>query len=259
MAVPKNIYGAKVGKLKAWVLSTLYWICWGGVLGVFHVAQVLALHLLGEPARRRVADVLNGALLLCLRILAIRPRLEVQAWPPQGRPLIVVANHQNPVDISGISWLLRAYQPAFVAKQELARSLPSVSYNLRHSGAALIDRKDARQSLREIARLGRLIAEEKRAAVIFPEGTRAKDGQMKAFAGAGVKTLLKNAPDALLVPICIDGAWRMNATGLFPLCLGHDICWRLMPAIDPAQEGGADAALEKAERAIRSALSTSRT
>ncbi len=245
-----------VKRISAWILSAFYWLAWGLCLGFFHVLQVVALHTRGESARRHVADALNRSLLLCLRLLGIRTHLHIQALPPTGRPLIVVANHQNQIDISGISWLLRRHAPAFVAKQELGHGLPSVSYNLRHSGAALIDRADARQSLREIARLGRMIAEEKRAAVIFPEGTRARDGKIKPFASAGVKTLLKYAPDALIVPVCIDGAWKMNADGMFPLHIGHDIHWTLLPAIDPLQAGGAEAALAMAETAIATTLPT---
>ena len=66
-----------------------------------------------------------------------------------------------------------------------------MSYNLRHSGAALINRDDAKQALTEIGRLGLLIDATNTSAVIFPEGTRSVTGEMKAFNAAGIKLLLK--------------------------------------------------------------------
>ncbi|NNM52056.1 MAG: 1-acyl-sn-glycerol-3-phosphate acyltransferase [Pseudomonadales bacterium] len=235
------------------VLTPLYWLIWGLLLVFFHAAQWLALHVWGERARRHTASLLNWALLRCLLFLGIRVTLDVKSWPPEGKPLIIVSNHQNQIDISGISWALRRYVPIFVSKSELGRGLPSISYNLRHSGAALIDRDDPRQALREIGRLGKLIQEESWSAVIFPEGTRSRDGVMKPFAAAGIKVLLKNAPDAWVVPVAIDGAWRMGSVKNFPLVLGHRITWTVLPAI--SREGqSADELVAAAESAIREHL-----
>lgn len=235
------------------LLTPVYWLVWGVLLAIFHLAQVLALHTRGEGARKKVASALNWCLLRCVLILGVRTRLEVEDWPPEGKPLIVVANHQNAIDISGISWLLRRYTPVFVSKRELGRGLPSVSYNLRHSGAALIDRDDPRQSLREIGRLGRLIHERNWSAVIFPEGTRSRTGSLGPFSSAGIKTLLKYAPDALVVPVCIDGAWRMGGLKRLQQRLGFRIRWTVLPALSAAQMG-ADAAVAAAEAAIRQHL-----
>ena len=44
-------------------------------------------------------------------------------------------------DISPIMWYLRKHHVKFVAKKELGKGIPSVSYNLRHGGSILIDRK----------------------------------------------------------------------------------------------------------------------
>ena len=101
-------------------------------------------------------------------------------------------------DISPIIWFLRRHTPTFVSKVELAHGIPGVSYNLRKSGAALIDRKDPKQAIVEIARLGKLIQQENLSAVIFPEGTRSASGQMRPFVTGGVATLLKRAPASRL-------------------------------------------------------------
>src|SRR3546814_8932887 len=53
------------------------------------------------------------------------------------------------------------FRSLFVAKTELSRGVPFVSYVLRHSGAALIDRGNSRQALKAIADMARLVHREK--------------------------------------------------------------------------------------------------
>ena len=100
---------------------------------------------------------------------------------PVGRPIIFIANHQSMYDIPVMIWFLRKYHAKFISKIELTKGIPSISYNLRHGGAANIDRKDPRQSITEIAALGTRMKEKKWSAMIFPEGTRSKDGTVKTF------------------------------------------------------------------------------
>ncbi|RZU38630.1 1-acyl-sn-glycerol-3-phosphate acyltransferase [Fluviicoccus keumensis] len=222
----------------------LVWLC------IFHAAQIAALRLGGARAHRRTVDALNGCLIRSLWLLGNRPRLIGALPAPSSRPLIVVANHQSTLDVVGLGWYLRRLSPCFVAKRELGRGIPSVSYNLRHSGAALIDRSDARQSLSEIGKLGARLREQGGAVVIFPEGTRSKRGGLKPFAAAGVKILLKKCPEAWVLPVCIHDTWRLNRFGKFPMGVGERFVWSVLPAIDPAGMT-ADEAVQRAEAVIR--------
>ena len=153
---------------------------------------------------------------------------------PTNRPIIFVANHQSMFDISPIIWFLRRHTPIFVSKIELSHGIPGISYNLRRSGAALIDRKDSKQAISEIARLGKHIQQKKHSAVIFPEGTRSKTGQLRPFATGGVAVLLKRAPNALIVPVVIRGTGHFNPQGLFPLRSFSPMSWTVLPGIEPA-------------------------
>ena len=154
--------------------------------------------------------------------------------PPTDRPLIFVANHQSMFDISPIAWYMRQYNPVFVSKIELKRGTPSISYNLRRSGAALIDRNDPRQALGELAQLGQRLKEGACSVVIFPEGTRSHDGDLKPFAGGGLAILLRKCPNALVVPIAITGTGTFNPQGLFPLRPFSRMTWTVLPPIEPA-------------------------
>ncbi|HUP92467.1 MAG TPA: lysophospholipid acyltransferase family protein [Solimonas sp.] len=240
-------------KALGFLLTPVFLIVWLLLLYLFHAAQVVALNLFGPGAHRRTVDVLNFLLLHTLWILGTRVAFHCKATLPAGRPLIFLANHQNKLDISGIGWYLHRHHPIFVSKIELSRGMPSISYNLKHSGAALIDRDDPRQALAEIGRLGKLIEETRASAVIFPEGTRALTGEMAPFAPAGVKILLKKAPSALVVPVCIDGTWKLNRYGRFPMSVGERLSWTVLPAIEPAgRTPGEVVAL--AEASVRSEL-----
>ncbi|WP_411822119.1 lysophospholipid acyltransferase family protein [Leptospira sp. 'Mane'] len=142
---------------------------------------------------------------------------------PKNVPLVFVANHQSLYDIPPLIWFLRDWHPKFISKKELGKGIPSVSYNLRHGGSALIDRKDAKQSLGEIKKCGEFINKNNYSVVIFPEGTRSKTGLPKTFSESGLKMLYKYAPDAYFAPITINHSWKMSRFGHFPLGLGNKL------------------------------------
>jgi len=132
-------------------------------------------------------------------------------------------------DIPPVIWFMRKHHPKFVSKMELGKGIPSVSYNLRHGGSVLINRKDSKQSLMQIAKLGTYIQEHNRSAVIFPEGTRSKTGEPKKFYTTGLKVLIKKAPSALIIPISINNSWKMLKYGKFPYGLGNHISFDVHP------------------------------
>jgi 1-acyl-sn-glycerol-3-phosphate acyltransferase len=222
-------------KVLDYILSSLYLLYFGLVLVVFHVLQVLAFNLFGRPAHKKTVDWMNAAISYGWYLTGSTIQFTNQPNLPFDRPIIFVANHQSMFDISPIIWFLRRHTPTFVSKIELSHGIPGVSYNLRKSGAALIDRKDPKQAILEIARLGKLIQQTNSSAVIFPEGTRSRSatGQMKPFVTGGVATLLKRAPNALVVPIAIRGTGHFNPKGLFPLTSFSRMSWTVLPGIEP--------------------------
>ena len=172
---------------------------------------------------------------------------------PVDRPLIIISNHQSTLDISPVAWGFRKHHPKFIAKIELAKGVPSISYNLRHGGSALIDRSKKSQTIKEIIRLGRHIEKEKYAACIFPEGTRSKDGKLKKFQPAGIISLLRSAPSAIVVPFVIDGNYQLVVRGQFPLAVGVPLTYTALDPIDPAGKDPEDI-VKMAEEAIKAAL-----
>jgi 1-acyl-sn-glycerol-3-phosphate acyltransferase len=190
-------------------------------LVIFHPIQWVCFNVFGYQAHKKSVDYLNLFLVLCTRLLGTRYKFENVENIPKNVPLIFVSNHQSMYDIIAMIWFLRRFHCKFVSKKELGSGIPSVSYNLRHGGSVLIDRKDPKQAIPAIKGLSEYIEKYTRTAVIFPEGTRSKTGKPKEFAQSGLKILCKYAPSAYVVPISINNSWKMVKFGFFPLGLGN--------------------------------------
>ena len=199
---------------------------------IFHPIQWVAYNLSGERAQQRTMYWMNGILTKSIGLFGNSLRYTNNYELPIDRPLILAANHQSMWDIVGIYWYLRKYRPVFVSKIELKTGLPSISYNLRKSGAAFVDLKDRKGSIKEILRLGQKIQDEKRAAVIFPEGSRSRDGSLKDFAAGGLIALLKKAPDALVVPVAINGTGDITARK-YKINVFKKVSWTVLEPIEP--------------------------
>ena len=220
-------------QLLSYLLSPVYIVYFIVLIVVFHPIQVLCRILGGYHLRKKSVDVLNYFLLYGLWILGCRIRFKGFDKLPRKRPFIIVSNHQSLMDIPPIVIGFRKHHPKFVSKIELGKGIPSISYNLRHGGSALIDRKNPRQSIAEIMKLGKHIEKENYCASIFPEGTRSKTGKVKRFQHAGIASLLKFSPSAFIVPLVIDGNNKLNGKGNFPLTFGTRLSYTVLPPIDP--------------------------
>jgi len=218
-------------KLISYPISVLFYLCFGLSLVIFHPIQWFCLNVFGYQAHKKSVDYLNFFLTKCTNILGTRYTFENRDTIPKNVPIIFVSNHQSLYDIVGIIWYLRRFQAKFVSKKELGKGIPSVSYNLRHGGSILIDRKDSKQAIPLIKELSEYIEKHKRSAVIFPEGTRSKDGKPKEFAQSGLKILCKYAPSAYVVPITINNSWKMVKFGVFPMGLGNHLQFIIHEAI----------------------------
>lgn len=210
-------------KLISYPLTVIYYVFFLLTLLIFHPIQWICFNVFGYQAHKICVDVLQFFLLKCTHILGTRFTFTNPHHINTNQPLIIVANHQSMYDISPIMWYMRKHHTKFISKIELGKGIPSVSYNLRHGGSVLIDRKNPRQSLPAIMKFGEYIEENNRAAVIFPEGTRSKTGAPKPFQTKGLEILLKKIPSAVVVPISVNNSWKMFRYGKFPMGLGTHI------------------------------------
>ena len=219
------------------------------VLVVFHPIQWLCLNVFGYQAHKKSVDYLNFCLLRVGHLLGTTYKVENREVIPRNVPIIFVSNHQSLYDIIGIIWFLRKHHPKFVSKKELASGIPSVSYNLRHGGSVVIDRKDPKQAIPVIKKMAEYIELHRRSAVIFPEGTRSKNGTPKEFAQSGVKILCKYAPSAYVVPLTINNSWKFVKYGFFPFGLGNRLTFTVHKPL-AVKDFSFEEIMAKTERAV---------
>jgi len=240
-------------KIISYPISVVYYLSFGLFLVIFHPIQWVCLNIFGYQAHKKSVDYLNFFLTRCTNLLGTRFSFENRDTIPKNVPIIFVANHQSLYDIIGIIWYLRRFHTKFVSKNELGKGVPSVSYNLRHGGSVLIDRKDPKQAIPIIKSLGQYIEKYQRSAVIFPEGTRSKDGKPKVFAQSGLKILCKYAPSAYVVPITINNSWKMVKFGAFPMGLGNHLQFIIHDAI-PVASISFEELMENTEKSITQSI-----
>jgi 1-acyl-sn-glycerol-3-phosphate acyltransferase len=201
-----------------------------------------------------VVGLLQSALTQALRICGTRFTVERDAGVRPHTPYVLISNHQSMFDIPILASLLFTNFPKYVAKKELARGIPSISYNLRAGGNAVIDRADRAQALQAIREMARTAQARGVSVVIYPAGTRARGGEMGPFRPAGALALMGAAPDLAVVPVAIDGSWQLLRHGMWPVPFGTRVRVHLgapLPRV-PGDDDGA--LLARAEREIRGTL-----
>jgi 1-acyl-sn-glycerol-3-phosphate acyltransferase len=122
------------------------------------------------------------------------------APPGEGRKLVIMSNHQSQLDIPCLAKAADRLI-GFVAKRELAR-VPLLNYWMRQIGCVFIDRSDKRGAHAALERAARQMSD--KPLVVFPEGTRSKDGSILPFKLGGTRLALLTR--AVIVPVLIEGS-----------------------------------------------------
>ena len=138
---------------------------------------------------------------LTLKVLGAR--LDVRGEIPPGR-FVVVSNHQSTADVAILPWALRSLNLKFVAKEQLGRRIPTVSMALTHWGSALISREATRQDIVRMKAMTRELDYWDGSVVVFPEGTRSRDGRLLPYKAAAVRIVAQESGLPIL-PVVIDG------------------------------------------------------
>jgi len=199
--------------------SIVYYLAYLICLLVFHPIQWISFNFLGRQSHKKAVDYLSFFLMRCLLFLGTSVRFINMHKIPKNRPLIIVSNHQSTQDIAPLVWFFRANFPKYVAKKELERGIPSLSYSLRNGGSVLIDRSNPKQAITALKKFAQYIEKNRYAAIIFPEGTRNKDGKLSPFKDNGLKILTKYMPETVIVPVTINNSYKVYKYGKFPLHL----------------------------------------
>ncbi len=121
---------------------------------------------------------------------------------------IFASNHQSQIDIPALQGYLTA-NFRWLAKKELFQ-VPIWGTAMRRAGYIAVDRSHGRQALKSLDKAARRIAEGT-SVLIFPEGTRSRDGALLPFkAGALLLAIKAGVP---LIPVAISGSHKVLPKG----------------------------------------------
>jgi 1-acyl-sn-glycerol-3-phosphate acyltransferase len=124
----------------------------------------------------------------------------------EARPgVLVLMNHQSLLDIPIAVKAVRGTYPWIVTRRRYAQGIPLVSHMLRLYNMPLVD--PGRQSAEQFGDLARRGAEADRPLLIFPEGTRTRDGEIRPFKRGGLRALLPQR-DWEVYLLVVDGFWQ---------------------------------------------------
>lgn len=210
-------------KIISYIFSSIFALVFLSLLVIFHPLQWISFNLFGTKGHSKMVAWLNFSLTKSLLLLGVSVKFINNQKLPENTTIIFVSNHQSTFEVAPLGYFFRKYNAKFVSKIELGKGIPSVSYNLKKGGAALINRKDPKQAISELIEFAKRINKNKWSAVIFPEGTRSRDGKPKSFATNGLKILTKFNKEGYIVPVTINNSWKVFKYGKFPLGLGSPI------------------------------------
>jgi len=144
---------------------------------------------------------------------------------PDG-PFILMSNHQSNFDILALIATIprRIY---WIAKKELF-DIPIFGPSMRRGGYIPLDRSDGRKALKSMDNAAAIIRQGS-SVVMFPEGTRSRDGRLLPFKRGGF--MLAARAGVPVIPVTINGSGRVNPGGRVKLYSGR-ITLTLHPQVD---------------------------
>ena len=122
---------------------------------------------------------------------------------------IIVANHQSWFDILAVFSVLPV-EVRFVAKKELF-AIPFFGSTLKALGHVRLDRTNLKAAIEAYAVAAGYIRDQRLSVLVFPEGTRSRDGKLQPFkTGPFVLAIESGAP---VVPVYVAGTFGILPKG----------------------------------------------
>jgi 1-acyl-sn-glycerol-3-phosphate acyltransferase len=126
-----------------------------------------------------------------------------------GTAYVFMPNHMSFLD--GLLVMMLIPGAARVILKKSVLRLPVVGLGMRHVGFVPVDRKGAEGGKKSIARAASLMRERGYSFLVFPEGTRSRDGTLGAFHRGGFFLALESG--APIMPVTIRGTFELMPKG----------------------------------------------
>jgi 1-acyl-sn-glycerol-3-phosphate acyltransferase len=187
------------------------------------------------------------------RLTGLRVEVESQATLDTSRSYVFMCNHLSTVDIWAL-YIALPIPPRMLAKRQLA-AIPLLGWAMWAGRFIFIDRANAAAARRSIDRAKERIRGGE-SVLIFPEGTRSRDGQMLPFKKGGFHLAIDAG--APIVPVSIQGSREAMPAGTMLVRGGH-VTVKIGAPIETAglSEADRDALLDRVHDQIAAMISKS--
>lgn len=133
-------------------------------------------------------------------------QIDVRGALPADGAYVYAANHQSIYDIPILFWSIPR-QLRIIAKASLGR-IPFLGWHLRLAGHLLVNRDKPGAGI--LKRMKRLVAQHA-SLIVFPEGTRSRDGSVGRFKGGVFLVAIENGLP--IVPVSLHGSGKVMRRG----------------------------------------------
>ena len=139
-------------------------------------------------------------------------RIAFEAHGTQNVPeggFVYASNHQSLLDVTVLGGTLPG-DFRWAAKRSLMK-IPFLGWHLKLAGHVPVDRDGGKRAAAEVIKRFEAVLRAGKPLLVFPEGTRSEDGEVKDFKNGGFYAAVRaNAP---VVPVALDGAAELMSKG----------------------------------------------
>ena len=183
-----------------YLLAALYTVFWGG-LGML-LAGI-------DRSGRSVVWVARQWVSWIDGTCGIRIEAEGLENLDPGQPYVIMTNHQSAVDVAALVATLPGEDWRFVAKRQLTW-IPFFGWALALHRHVIVDRGNHERAVASMRRAGERIRSGT-SVIVFPEGTRSADGELRAFKSGGFHLALQ--AQVPILPATISGSHHITPKG----------------------------------------------
>lgn len=135
-----------------------------------------------------------------------------------SKPAVFVCNHQGIMDIPAL-FIALPVNVRYVGKKQLRR-LPIIGWYLALAGHIFIDRANHKAAVESLAEAAQKIARGV-SVIMFPEGTRTRDGKLLPFKKGPFALAMKAGVP--VVPVALEGSYKIYRKGSIAGSFGEEI------------------------------------
>lgn len=190
----------------------------------------LVLFILTAPFDRKRVIMHYHSSLWCALALAISPiwkvRITGREHLNRKKAHVVIMNHQSLIDVL---IAFRLFYPVKMIGKKVLAWVPIVGWNLFLSGHLMVDRTNTKSQFAAIRKLEALLLAGN-SILVFPEGTRTKDGELGEFKKGAFKSAVSTG--TALLPVVIDGPYQLLPKKSLIAPCRRDININILPPIE---------------------------